>query len=276
MSNDTQFDESSARHICLISGGKDSTALAIHLRDTRPELEVEYVFCDTQKELPETYEYLVRIEAYLGKEITKLCSEHGERGFDHWFQVFRGFLPSPSARWCTKQLKIRPFERFVGDDPVYLYVGIRADEDRDGYISTKPTIRPLFPLKEDGLTKLDVFRILESSGIGLPDYMSWRSRSGCYFCFFQRKSEWVGLLQNHPDLFKKSMEYEKPEEFFTWTQGESLEEISTPERIERILEQDRKRKEALAKNRKPGTLAELFAPDYVDVEDEIGCIICHK
>jgi 3'-phosphoadenosine 5'-phosphosulfate sulfotransferase (PAPS reductase)/FAD synthetase len=53
-----------ARHILSLSGGKDSTALAIHLRERIPHLE--YVFCDTEKELPETYEYLGRLEALLG------------------------------------------------------------------------------------------------------------------------------------------------------------------------------------------------------------------
>src|SRR5207253_6911386 len=72
------------RHILLLSGGKDSTALAIWMRDNRQEIDVEYLFCDTHKELPETYEYLTRIEAYLGKPITRLSSGLGERGFDHW------------------------------------------------------------------------------------------------------------------------------------------------------------------------------------------------
>ena len=32
------------RHILSLSGGKDSTALAIHMRKTRPHIEMEYVF----------------------------------------------------------------------------------------------------------------------------------------------------------------------------------------------------------------------------------------
>src|SRR5205809_7888562 len=112
------------RHILLLSGGKDSTALALWMRDNRPEIEVEYVFCDTEKELPETYEYLARIEAYLGKTIVRL---NADRGFDHWLQVYSGYLPSPSIRWCTKQLKLKPFEAFVGDGEVVSYVGIRAE-----------------------------------------------------------------------------------------------------------------------------------------------------
>src|SRR5438128_11686269 len=112
---------SNGRHILSLSGGKDSTALAIYMRDREPAME--YVFCDTEKELPETYEYLARVEAYLGKPIARL---NADRGFDHWLQVYSGYLPSPSIRWCTRQLKLKPFEKFVGDADAVSYVGIRA------------------------------------------------------------------------------------------------------------------------------------------------------
>ncbi len=155
--------EPKIRHILALSGGKDSTALAIYLRDRVPEME--YVFCDTHKELPETYEYLLKIEAYLGKPIVRLCDE---RGFDHWLTVFNSYLPSTRMRWCTKLLKIKPFEKYVGDDEVHMYVGIRGDEDREAYISTKPNIHPVYPFKEDGIDLAGVQRILDESGIGFP------------------------------------------------------------------------------------------------------------
>ena len=99
----------SVRHILSLSGGKDSSALAVYMRDRVPEME--YVFCDTQKELPETYEYLGKLEAFLGKPIVRL---NAEAGFDHWLQVYGNYLPSARMRWCTRQLKLKPFERFVG------------------------------------------------------------------------------------------------------------------------------------------------------------------
>ena len=129
------------RHVVMLSGGKDSTALALYLRDRHPERSFEYVFCDTHKELPETYEYLTRIEARLGQPIERLSSHHGERGFDHYLKLYGDYLPSPKQRWCTRLLKIEPFERHVGDDPTLLYVGLRADEQRSGYISTKENIQ---------------------------------------------------------------------------------------------------------------------------------------
>lgn len=173
---------SSVRHVLGLSGGKDSAALAVYLRDRVPE--IEYYFCDTQKELAETYEYLERLEAFLKKPIARLNSD---RGFDHWLAVYGNYLPSSRMRWCTRMLKIKPFEEFIGGDTAFSYIAIRADEDREGYVSTKPNITAKFPFRDDGIVKADVYRILEQAGLGLPKYYDWRSRSGCYFCFFQRK-----------------------------------------------------------------------------------------
>lgn len=266
--------ETPIRHILLISGGKDSTALALYMRDNYPEIDLEYVFCDTHKELEETYEYLSRIEAYLGKKIIRLTSGMEERGFDHFLKLYRGYLPSAQMRWCTKNLKIIPFEKYVGEEPALLYIGIRADENREGYISTKPNLTPIYPFKKDGITREDVFRILEGSGVGVADYYAWRSRSGCYFCFFQRKSEWIGLYENHPDLFKKAQEYEKLEENYTWQEGESLAELIRPDRVQEIREREAKRKAAAAARRKPKTLAEMFTGEWDEWDEETGCLIC--
>src|SRR5271157_5240964 len=123
------------RHVCGISGGKDSSALAIYLRDSIPEME--YFFCDTGAELPETYEYLQRLEVVLGKKVAYL---NPGRDFDHFLMIYGGALPSPQMRWCTKNLKIKPLEAWLGDHPATSYVAIRADEKREGYVSTKSNI----------------------------------------------------------------------------------------------------------------------------------------
>jgi 3'-phosphoadenosine 5'-phosphosulfate sulfotransferase (PAPS reductase)/FAD synthetase len=258
------------RHILSLSGGKDSTALAIYLRDRIPELE--YVFCDTGKELPETYEYIDRLEVYLGKRVVRLNSD---RDFDHYLQIYNNVLPDARTRWCTRKLKIEPFERFVGDDLCYNYIGIRADESqRKGYISTKPNIIARYPFIEDGITKEDVVRILEESGLGLPAYYEWRSRSGCYFCFFQQRIEWTGLLENHPDLYQKAMEYEA-ETGYAWSQRESLEELMQPDRIAAII-QEHERRKALKRNGRDRTLLQVFGFNELQIEDEgEACLICH-
>ena len=265
----------SLRHVVMLSGGKDSTALALYLRRKYPNQAYEYLFCDTHKELPETYEYLARIEAYLGQPIQRLASKFGDRGFDHYLKIYGGFLPSPRQRWCTRQLKIEPFEQYVGEDPAQLYVGLRADENRSGYISTKDNIKAVFPFKEDGIDKAGVMQILEESGVGLPKYYEWRSRSGCYFCFFQQKGEWVRLKEQHPELYEEAKKYEKAKEGYTWVQGESLNDIEQPARQLEIIAREHDRKQRIANRKKPKNLSQAFGFSEPDEEEEQGCLICH-
>lgn len=236
------------RHIVSVSGGKDSSALALYLWDRYPELEVEYVFCDTGCELPETYQYLARLEAILGQEIVHLnaldligvAKKPGRNPFDIWLnEVYGGFLPSPRARWCTRILKIKPFEQYVGDDRAFSYIGIRGDESREGYqsakppvISEQPNIVPVYPFRDHALGIHDIRLILEESGLGLPSYYEWRSRSGCYFCFYQQIGEWQGLKERHPEWFERAKQYEK--DGFTWVDGRTLEEIAAQPRREAI------------------------------------------
>jgi hypothetical protein len=258
------------RHILSLSGGKDSTALAIYMRDRVPE--IEYVFCDTGDELPETYEYLGRLEAFLGRPIVRL---NPDRPFSHYLDIYRGVLPDARTRWCTRMLKIKPFERYIGDDAVINYIGIRADEDRIGYISHRPNLTPRYPFKEEGLTKDDVTTLLASTGLGLPGYYRWRSRSGCYFCFFQQRIEWVGLLENHPDLFRRAAAYEKRDEGgdkrFTWCRAESLADLAAPERIAAIRLEHERRLQDQRRFRAHRALVDVL-DDLAD-EDE-PCLIC--
>ena len=54
-------------HVLGLSGGRDSAALAVHMRHHFPHLDIEYFFTDTGKELPEVYEFLGRLEGFLGR-----------------------------------------------------------------------------------------------------------------------------------------------------------------------------------------------------------------
>ena len=257
------------RHVLGLSGGKDSAALAIYLQQKGGAPEMEYYFSDTGKELPEVYAFLDKLEAYLGRKIERLSAA---RDFDHYMTVKGHLLPSPRMRWCTRLLKIKPFEQFVGDDPAVSYIGIRADENRVGYISTKPNIRAVYPFIEDGLAREDIFRILRET-VGVPEYYEWRSRSGCFFCFFQRRGEWIGLMRRHPDLFEEAKKYEKfdPEtgKRYTWIEGMTLDELA--QRAEEI-------EEKAVHLRRPGdtrTWQEILAEKGEDDDpEEQSCLAC--
>jgi 3'-phosphoadenosine 5'-phosphosulfate sulfotransferase (PAPS reductase)/FAD synthetase len=239
---------------------------------------MEYIFHDTDKELDDTRAYLARLEAILGKPIARTSSVDT---FDHWLKVYGGMLPSNHRRWCTRKLKLEPFEAYVGDDPVINYVGLRADENRTGYISTKANITAVYPFIDAGLGLADIVRILEDSGLGLPSYTEWgRTRSGCFFCFYQQKIEWVRLKERYPHLFEEAKRYEEDSvkhggEFF-WNRGESLAELEQPERVAEIqanwaASQERKR----MKRRSLPLVVTVGGLELDDDETERdGCLIC--
>ena len=273
------------QHVLGLSGGRDSAALAIYMRQNHPDLDVQYFFTDTGKELPEVYEFLVELEGFLGKPILRL---NPDRDCDFWLKRYNNFLPSAQSRWCTRQLKLRPFEQWTKSmldrgSSVFSYVAIRADEEyREGYASKKENLFVRLPFKDAGIDKAGVIEILDSSGLGLPKYYEWRTRSGCTFCFFQQKIEWVRLMERHPEYFEEAKSYEKDAvnngSPFTWSQGESLSELSHPDRVAQIKEDHQRRLCRLRAKHQPNPLRPDGEP--VDIDDLYGkakvCLACHK
>ena len=264
-------------HIISISGGKDSAALALYLKDKYPDKEFKYLFFDTGEELKDTYDYLNLLESTLNIKIEYIKPE---KSFRELLLQHNGYLPSPTERWCTRKMKIETFLETMKqykDYLIYNYVGIRADENREGLVPTEKNIITVMPFKEDGITLNDVKRILNDSGIGLPKYYEvikdkkydieyYRSRSGCYFCFFMRQIEWVWLWEKHPEEFQKAMEFEKSG--YTWIKDTPLSELIKPESIDRI-KKSYKRLEELKKKQpiKNGTMLEEM--DFISKHDQM-------
>jgi 3'-phosphoadenosine 5'-phosphosulfate sulfotransferase (PAPS reductase)/FAD synthetase len=275
-------------HVLGLSGGKDSAALAVYMREHHPELDIKYFFTDTGEELPEVYEFLGKLEGLLGK-IHRLDPD---RDFQFWLRMYGNFLPSPQTRWCTPKMKLQPFKRWVqpwlnAGDKVVSYVAIRSDEDhREGMVPMHKNLSVCMPFREHNVDKLGVLEILESSGLGLPRYYEWRSRSGCTFCFFQQKIEWVRLKERHPEAFERAKLMEKTAmesgSTFTWSQSEPLAELERPERMEKIKADFEVRKAREEKNRKINPLR-IPSSENLDIDDLYGrdegggaCLVCHK
>ncbi|MBP1838623.1 phosphoadenosine phosphosulfate reductase family protein [Formosa algae] len=369
------------KHLLGISGGKDSAALSIYMSQKYPELDIEYYTCDTGKELKETYDLIGRLNSVLGRDIELYKSMDEDNSpmknpFDHFLAMYGGYLPSATARWCTNKMKLQPFEAYVSDEPTISYVGIRGDENREGYISKKENIQTIFPFRkniwsEDVIKKLlinsniemvkayykeyannnvlpsalqyveqlispkftqtqklnalmdvdlklfnkvvfeflkttdypigkldefplidndeiigldDVFQILVESGVGVPAYYKpieyqveidgeiktgtySRSRSGCFFCFYQQKIEWVWLLEQHPELYVKAIEYEK--EGYSWM-AERLEDLEKPERVASIKKEHYLR---MNRQKKKSRTGQSWQDEILEAEGE-GCASC--
>lgn len=277
------------RHVLGLSGGRDSAALAVFMREQHPRLPIEYFFTDTGKELPEVYEYLGRLEGFLGRPIARL---NPDRDFDFWLDQYNHFLPSPRTRWCTRMLKIKPFEKWLkptldAGGSVVSYVAIRGDEDRGGYSPGNPRVTVRFPFVEHDVDKAGVIRILDDAGLGLPEYYRWRSRSGCTFCFFQQKIEWVRLSREHPEAYEQAKSYEKTAlehgSPFTWSAGESLDELSQPLRVAAIERDYLQRLERQRQRVRRNPLLDAASDLEGDIDGIYGaeegggaCSVCHK
>lgn len=237
------------KHIIPISG-KDSLTTAIVQINRQPNLNYEFIYNDTGAELPETYEWINKIEQQLNIKINKI----GESLID--IMHLSGFLPSQKARYCTRLSKIHPMEKFIGKDESIIYIGLRADEPlRVGYQSTK-NIKAVYPLREMNINIDLVYKILDKFELEPPSFFwkdiydrtikkideniikklpryifnmlfSWRSRPNCYFCFNQRLYEWIGLYEHHPELFEISygLETEIGSSEYTFNKKENLVSI---------------------------------------------------
>ena len=292
------------KHVLGLSGGKDSSALALYMKETRPDLDIEYFFTDTGYELPETNEFIDQLEERLGyihrlnERSLNNIEGRGEVDFKSLLQKHRNFLPSQRDRWCTVQLKLRPFElwadTFIEEGyQIFNYVGIRADEPhRTGLLSPNRPITTVMPFREDGIVKSDIENILQRNGLELPGYYEWRSRSGCSFCFYQRKIEWIRLKDRHPDLFEQAKEFEKGEDnntvgekFYWMGKNEPLETLENPEVRARVIANHEKKVERFFKRKRRNALLEGLADDtdmmnldeiYDDIEGGGACITCYK
>lgn len=248
------------RHIIPISG-KDSLATAFVQQARQPDLPYEYIFCDVSAELPETYEWLDRVRAATGWGIVNA----GKNLLDI-IDGFGGFLPSTRQRYCTREAKIEPMEKLLGGDPAMVYYGLRADEQRVGYVPLgKSNIVPAYPLRDTGIDLRGVYAILDAKGLMPPTFFyprlynrvcelmaglgewesrlgrtertalfSGRSRGNCFFCFFQRMYEWTWLYETHPDLFARAEAMEKEE--YTFRQERRLSAYHSQELRDGVIE----------------------------------------
>lgn len=187
------------KHIVGLSGGKDSTALALRLAEIEPR-DYEYICNETGNELPEMQAHWALLEQMLGKPIIRVRYKHDLEGSIKQMKM----LPSVFARWCTRVLKIEPTIAYMDALPEgsTLYVGLRADEEaRRGIYGEDMQIR--FPMREWGWREADVWKYLASRNVCIP------TRTDCAWCPYQRLGEWRDLHTKYPVIWARGVALEK-------------------------------------------------------------------
>lgn len=185
------------KHIVCLSGGKDSTAMGLRLRELYPGRKFIFIFTPTGDELPYMIEHLNNIEKRLNSPILRLSHPKYPTIYDliDHFQM----LPNFRARWCSRILKIEVAQEFYQNNkPAIVYVGLRADElSRKGNKLFDKNIIQSFPMKEWGWNINHILTYLDRNKITIPQ------RTGCAMCFYQRIGEWWDLWKFHPNRFAK-------------------------------------------------------------------------
>lgn len=218
------------RLVVSVSGGKDSTAVCLHLMELgyAPD-EYDRVFFDTGWEHQVTLDYLrgplvehvgpiewVREVVDLPEELVPIAEDFERELGQSPSAMIRlilkkGMFPSRRIRWCTQLLKVKPAGlALAARDPAVNVVGIRAAESKARSIMGEWDI---FNVKLPGVkwrgdvwrplidwTVEDVIAIHQRAGLRPnPLYLKSSSRVGCWPCIYARKAEIRNIANETPE-----------------------------------------------------------------------------
>lgn len=206
-------------HVVSLSGGKDSTAMLLRMVEEGMRIDL-IIFCDTGLEFPAMYRHLEKLERDIGMKVVHICADHTFEHFmlDHEVRVkinnsyeesdkkHRGYSwPGPVNRWCTKELKEIPRDKFFAPlrekYDIIEYVGLAADE---GYrLERKNNMREnqRHPLVDWGMTEADCLKYCYSHGYDWEGLYEYYERVSCWCCPLQPLSELRILYRKFPELW---------------------------------------------------------------------------
>ena len=212
-------------HVVSLSGGKDSTAMLLRMLEEGMRVDI-ILFCDTGLEFPAMYEHLDKLERDIGRPITRIRSFHT---FEYYLtqkeilvkhkknagqRNYRGYgWSGPLNRWCTKELKTIPREKFLRQlqehYDIIEYVGLAADEgyrfEREN--NQKPNCR--HPLVDWGMTEADCLQYCYDRGYTWGGLYKQFSRVSCWCCPLQPLAELRILYKSYPELWAQLKEWDK-------------------------------------------------------------------
>lgn len=204
--------------IASVSGGKDSTATCLYLREQG--IPFQAVFCNTGWENRDTYEYLsdylpgvigpihhVAADVPVSEENRALISSlEKELGFESAMVrliVHKGLFPSRLTKFCTHELKLKPIKQYfdgLDAEPVSV-VGVRAAESKARANLNEWEYSPTFdaeiwrPIIH--WTEQDVIDIhTRHNVLPNPGYLKGSKRVGCWPCIYSSKDEIKRLSQD--------------------------------------------------------------------------------
>lgn len=215
-------------NVLSLGAGVQSSALLLAadkgLLGTRPDFAV---FADTQSEPQEVYDWLEKLK--LHTTIPIITATAGSLEEDQLRQISDPSYPGMSSipgfiknddgtqglqwRTCTDRFKIAVVRRAIRDKLGYkprqrwkhtinMIMGISADEKQRMKISRDKWMVYEYPLVNAEWDRQTCIHFIETMGVGTPP------RSACYFCPYKSNTEWKRLRDEHPEYWKKAIEFD--------------------------------------------------------------------
>ncbi len=197
-------------NIVSFGAGQNSTAMIIMMKNNGIKID-EIIYSETGNEMPQTYIFLKEFKKWCLKNNLKFVEVKSELGSVKSYYEEKKIIPYRMFRSCTDKFKVRPINKYLKekykDQEITIFMGIANDEvKRAEKMINKKKIQYKFPLIEKKIDREGCIKIIKEEGLSIP------VKSGCYFCPFQSKKEWVKLYKKYPDLFEETILFEKMEE----------------------------------------------------------------
>jgi 3'-phosphoadenosine 5'-phosphosulfate sulfotransferase (PAPS reductase)/FAD synthetase len=182
--------------------------------------DAKAIWADTGAEHQLMYQRINEVEAKIKAihqsfEIIKLkgVAKHKGEYYDNLedLAVAYKYMPSPTARYCTRFFKIEPIDLYLKDvGECELMIGLNADEEnsRDGNWGLNENVNYLYPLVDDGYTRDDCEEILIEHNLH-PNMPVFMLRGGCKFCPFKAKKEYKAMYFLSNKEFLEVMNFEE-------------------------------------------------------------------
>ena len=174
-------------------GGVNSTALLLLLEERGEKFEA--LFAHHGADYPETYEYTNMLIAK-GHQIRIIDARRkGLHLYEYCLEY--GIIPAIKWRWCTEHWKVKPLRK-EKKGPAFELIGIDAGEPHRARYSEHKQVVSDYPLVRWGIDRVGCIDIIKRHGLPIP------KKSGCFFCPFQKRSQWLELREKHPELWCKA------------------------------------------------------------------------
>lgn len=195
-------------NIVSFGAGQNSTAMIIMMKNQGVKIDA-ILFAETGNEMPKTYTFLKEFKKWCKKNNFNFVEVQSKLGNLKNYYTKEKIIPYRMFRQCTHKFKIIPIMDWVKNQygikqPVNMFMGISVEEKhRQNKIIGRKQIKFLFPLVENEIDREGCVEIIKKEGMSVP------VKSGCYFCPFQAKKEWIKLYNEYPDLFNDCIRFEK-------------------------------------------------------------------